>query len=77
MSLLCLQYTISISKSSDFACMPAPILLKIVPYDFEWGGRLKSETDLIIFESISIVVQTLFISIITVRAGYIFKGNLK
>jgi hypothetical protein len=53
------------------------ILLKIVPYDFVWGGRLKSETDLIIFESISIVVQILFISIVAVKAGYLFKGKFK
>ena len=53
------------------------ILLKIMPYDFVWGGRLKSETDLIIFESISIVVQTVFISIIAVKAGYVLKGKFK
>ncbi|MBM7692737.1 cation transport ATPase [Peribacillus deserti] len=53
------------------------IILKIVPHDFVWGGRLKNETDLIIFESISIILQTLFISIIAVKAGYIFKGKFK
>jgi hypothetical protein len=53
------------------------ILLTILPYDFVWGGRLKSEGDLILFESISIVVQILFISIIAVKAGYVFKGKLK
>lgn len=53
------------------------ILLKIVPYDFVWGGRLKSESDLVIFESVSIVVQILFISIIAAKAGYFFKGKFK
>lgn len=53
------------------------IILKIVPYDFVWGGRLKSETDLIIYESLSIGVQTLFISIIAVKAGYVFSGKFK
>ena len=53
------------------------ILLNILPHDFVWGGRLKSEGDLIIFESISIVLQTLFISIIAVKAGYVFKGKFK
>lgn len=53
------------------------ILLKILPHDFVWGGRLKNETLVIIFESISIVVQTLFITIIAVKAGYIFKGRFK
>ena len=53
------------------------ILLTILPHDFVWGGRLKSEGDLIIFESISIIVQTLFISTIAVKAGYVCKGKFK
>src|SRR4051812_22812325 len=53
------------------------ILLRILPYDFVWGGRLKSEEEVIIFESVSIVVQILFISIIAVKAGYVFKGRFK
>jgi len=53
------------------------ILLKILPHDFVWGGGLKTEAEVIIFESISIIVQTLFISIIAVKAGYVFKGKFK
>jgi hypothetical protein len=53
------------------------ILLDILPHDFVWGGQLKSEGDLIVFESISIVVQILFIFIIAVKAGYVFKGKFK
>ena len=53
------------------------ILLNILPHDFVWGGRVKSEADLIILESISIVVQTLFIFIIAIKAGYLFKGKFK
>ena len=52
------------------------ILLKVLPHDFVWGGRLKGE-EIIIFESVSIVVQILFISIIAVKAGYLFKGRFK
>jgi len=53
------------------------ILLKIIPHYFTWGGQLKSERDVIIFESISIVIQILFISIIAAKAGYILKGKLR
>lgn len=53
------------------------ILLKIMPYHFTWGGQLKSERDVIIFESISIVIQMLFLSIIAAKAGYIFKGKFQ
>lgn len=53
------------------------ILLKIIPHHFVWGGRLKSEEYVIIFESISIVIQILFICIIAAKAGYIFKGKFQ
>ncbi|MDR7078120.1 hypothetical protein J2Y03_003170 [Neobacillus niacini] len=53
------------------------ILLNILPHDFVWGGRVNSEADLIILESISIVVQTLFIFIIAIKAGYLFIGKFK
>lgn len=53
------------------------ILLKILPYDFVWGGRLKSESDMVIFESLSIVVQIIFILMIAIKAGYVFKGKFK
>jgi hypothetical protein len=53
------------------------ILLNILPHGFVWGGRVNSKADLIILESISIVVQTLFIFIIAIKAGYLFKGKFK
>jgi hypothetical protein len=51
------------------------ILFKIIPYHFVWGGQINNSTDLFIFESISIIVQILFLFIIAVKAGYLFKGK--
>ncbi|MCM3788963.1 hypothetical protein M3221_11150 [Domibacillus indicus] len=53
------------------------IVLNILPYDFVWGGRLKSQEDLIIFEAISILVQTVFILIVAMKLGYFLKGRFK
>jgi hypothetical protein len=53
------------------------ILLKILPSSFVWGGQIKRESDLMILESISIVVQILFILVITIKAEYAFKGKFK
>jgi hypothetical protein len=53
------------------------ILLNVLPHDFVWGGRLKSEENLILLESLSIIVQIIFISLIAVKAGYLFKGRFK
>lgn len=51
------------------------ILFQVIPYHFVWGGRLNSLTELYIFESISITVQLLFLFVIAVKAGHIFKGQ--
>ncbi|RJS67469.1 hypothetical protein [Priestia filamentosa] len=53
------------------------ILLNILPYDFVWGGRLKRQEDVILFEMVSILIQMIFISIVAVKAGYILKGQFK
>lgn len=53
------------------------ILLKMIPYDFVWGGRLTSEGNMILFESLSIAVQLFLILLIAAKAGYIFKGKFK
>ncbi|MCY8232554.1 hypothetical protein [Priestia endophytica] len=53
------------------------ILLNILPYDFVWGGRLKKQEDVILFEMVSILIQIVFISIVAVKAGYILKGKFK
>jgi hypothetical protein len=72
-----LASNIIISINTIMLVMHVLILLKVLPYHFVWGGRLRSDTDLIILESISVVVQTLFISIIAVKAGYVFRGKFK
>ncbi len=51
------------------------ILFQVIPYHFVWGGRLNNSTDLIIFETISITVQILFLLVILVKAGYMFQGK--
>ncbi|MCI2256268.1 hypothetical protein L2D08_18145 [Domibacillus sp. PGB-M46] len=53
------------------------IVLNILPYGFVWGGRLKSQEDFIIFELISILVQTAFILIVAMKLGYFLKGRFK
>lgn len=40
------------------------ILLKIIPYNLIWGGRLKSDIEMYRFEIISIIINLLFIAIV-------------
>lgn len=45
------------------------ILLKIVPYNIVWGGRLKSDKEMYRFETVSILINFFFLFIISVHAN--------
>lgn len=46
------------------------LLVKLIPYDIAWGGRLKNDKEMYVFELISISVNLLLIFIL------LMKGNL-
>lgn len=47
------------------------ILLKIIPYKFVWGGRLKSDKEMYRFETFSILINGLFVFVILIQAGFL------
>ena len=47
------------------------VLLKIIPYTIVWGSRLKSDSDMYKFETISLFINSLFIIIILIKSEYI------
>lgn len=44
------------------------ILFKIVPFNIAWGGRLKSEQEMYVFECISIALNLFLIWIVLLKA---------
>ena len=46
---------------SLFLVLHFMILIKIIPYNLVWGGRLKSEKEMVRFEIFSILINSLFI----------------
>jgi hypothetical protein len=46
------------------------IFIKIIPYQIAWGGRLKNDREMYIFQTISIMVNLLFIWILMMKGGY-------
>lgn len=46
------------------------IILKTIPYDITWGGRLQNDTEMYVFETISILINIFLGSIL------LMKGNL-
>lgn len=47
------------------------ILLKIIPYDIAWGGRLKTDEEMYVFEFLSILVNLFFIYVLIQKGKYI------
>jgi len=51
------------------------ILAKIIPYDVTWGGRLKSDNDMYLFEGISIAVNGILLLLLLLKGRII--GHVK
>lgn len=47
------------------------ILLKIVPYEITWGGRLKSDEEMYVFETISLLINFYLGLVVLIKGRYI------
>lgn len=47
------------------------IMSKIVPYDIAWGGRLKNDNEMYVFETISIAINLFLIWILLMKGGFV------
>ncbi len=46
------------------------ILLRIIPYEITWGGRLDNDAEMYVFESISILINLFLGLILLIRGEY-------
>jgi hypothetical protein len=51
------------------------ILTKVIPYEIAWGGRLKSTQEMVIFETVSIVINALILIAITARIRFLKQSE--
>jgi hypothetical protein len=47
------------------------IILKIIPYDITWGGRLNSDPEMYVFESISLVINLTLVVVLLIKGNYL------
>jgi len=47
------------------------IVLKIVPYDIAWGGRLTNDTEMYVFEGVSITINLFLMALLLIKDSYI------
>ena len=54
------------------------IIAKIIPYDIAWGGRLTNDTEMYVFETISIFINVFLTWILLMEGNFIkFKFSSK
>jgi membrane protease YdiL (CAAX protease family) len=47
------------------------IIIKIIPYQIAWGGRLQNDEQMYMFETISIIINLFLIFILIMKGRYI------
>lgn len=47
------------------------IMVKLVPYEITWGGRLQNDSEMYVFETISIGINLLLVFVLLMKAGFI------
>jgi hypothetical protein len=52
------------------------VIAKVVPYDIAWGGRIQNDSEMYIFESISILI-ILFLGLVLLMKGEYVKFRFK
>ncbi|MBK8622336.1 MAG: hypothetical protein IPN79_11395 [Saprospiraceae bacterium] len=54
------------------------IIIKIIPYNIAWGGRLTNDNEMYVFESISILINVFLSWILLMKGDYVqFKFSKK
>jgi len=56
---------------SLFLVLHLIILLKLIPYNLVWGGRLNSDKEMYRFEIFSILINLLFVIVILVQGSFL------
>ena len=49
------------------------ILIKITPYEITWGGKLKNDAEMYLFESISVLINLFLGYVLLIRGEYVVK----
>ena len=49
------------------------ILIKIIPYEITWGGKLKNDAEMYLFESISILINLFLTYVLLIKGEYVSK----
>lgn len=54
------------------------ILVKVIPFDIVWGGKLNDVSQMVLFVTVSVIISLMMIAVIVVDAWIVkFKSTLR
>lgn len=70
--------TILLGLLSTVILFHISVLAKVIPYDVAWGGRLENDSEMYVFEAISILINLFLGLVLLMKGDYIkFQFNKK
>jgi DNA integrity scanning protein DisA with diadenylate cyclase activity len=58
---------------ADVTLFHLTILIKIIPYEISWGGKLKNDAEMYLFESISILTNLFLGYVLLIKGEFVSK----
>ncbi len=53
------------------------LLARVIPYEVVWGGNIKDESQLNVFETTALIITAIFLIVVAIKLGYIEAPRLK
>jgi hypothetical protein len=47
------------------------LMVKLIPYNLAWGGRLKNDTEMYVFEAVSIFINLFLMAVVLMKGNYL------
>ena len=47
------------------------VMLRIIPFEIVWGGRLKDQSQMLIFETVSVIINLIMLAVVVIKAGFL------
>ena len=47
------------------------IMLRIIPFKIVWGGRLEDLSEMLVFETVSVIINLIMLAVVGIKAGFL------
>ena len=47
------------------------VMLRIIPFEIVWGGRLQDSSQMLAFETVSVIINLIMLAVVGIKAGFL------